>query len=190
MAPCGYPTARCGLRSNSLQDAGASARVKLLDGLYPPRLIASLRELGLVLVSEHPLQLLPLDYAALPDRSSIGARPALGKADEDAWRALSGIADPAPAGAHDWLMIWDGEVAAAARFGAVGGRAARLNRWRGVGAAEEPTIARLLLTAACASSALGADLLFGETASADERASLLALGFRDTGAVLTFEEVS
>jgi hypothetical protein len=45
----------------------------------------------------------------------------------------------------------------------------------------------LLLTAACASPALGVDLLFAEADDPAERELLRELGFRDSGAVLTLE---
>jgi hypothetical protein len=92
-----------------------------------------------------------------------------------------------PPGTRDWLLSWDGEPVAAARFGAAGGRAARLIVWRGVGPADDPAQATLLLTAACASPALGVDLLFAEADDPAERDVLRGLGFRDSGAILTLE---
>ena len=171
----------------ALQELGGPARLRLLDGLYPPAFVAAMRGLGLAVKDERPMLLRPLDLNTLPAGATLSARPVLLHADSEQWSGLAGPqAAPTP-GARDWLLSWNGEAVGAARFGAPGGRAARLMLWRGVGPAEDPAQTILLLTAACAAPALGADLLFAEADDPAERAALRDLGFRDSGAVLTLE---
>ena len=172
-----------------LQAAGGRPRVQLLDGLYPPAFLASLGRLGLRLATEEPLLLLPLRFDRDIPPVELSARPVLTADDSGAWSRLAGDQPPLAPGAVDWLIGLNGVLVGAARFGAVGARAARLHVWRGAGPAESPDLAELLLTAACASSALGVDLLFAQADLPDDRAALRALGFRDTGALLTFEAV-
>lgn len=181
------PDAQVRAALDELQAMGGPARLRLLDGLYPPAFLVAMRRLGLQLVEERQLLLWPLDFAGDHAGSELSARPVLGREDVRHWQQIMARRDSTPAGAQDWLMGWNGEMAGAARFGAVGGKAVRLADWRGTGAGEDPDRSALLLTAACAAPALGADLLFAEADDADSRALLREIGFRDTGSLLTLE---
>lgn len=174
---------------DALQAAGGVRRVRLVDGLYPPRFITALRALGLRLADERPLRLLALDEIERSTQARPDARPVLTEVDRARWEAFPGpFSDPSPPGARDWLMSIADADCAAARFGATGDRAMRLIGWSAIGPAQDPASARLLLEAVGAAPALGADLLFSEIDAKDDHAFFRALGFRETGAVLTFEE--
>lgn len=164
---------------DDLRAAGGVPRLRLVDGLYPPQFLDALRPLGLRMVSEHPLLLYPLDMTQA--FAGITARPALDPADRRVWLDLAGRPSSAAKGSSDWLIGHSG-LAAAARFGAPGGRAARLLIWQ-----TQPGVDPVPLFAAVG-SALAIDLLFVETDHPAERAALLELGFRDSGAVITYEE--
>jgi hypothetical protein len=170
-----------------LQAQGGPARLRLLDGLYPPAFLQAMRGLGLRVRDERPMLLCPLEIDAVPPGPTLSARPVELHANGRLGSASVGLQDAPPPGAHDWLLSWNGEPVGAARFGAPGGRAARLILWRCTGPAEDPAQAILLLAAACASPALGVDLLFAETDDPAERMVLREIGFRDSGAVLTME---
>lgn len=173
---------------DTLQASGGVKRVRLIDGLYPPRFMSAVRALGLRLVDERPLRLLALDESTGSGQTEWGARPVLDVPDRARWKAFPGQThDLLPPGVHDWLLSADGADCAAARFGAAGGRAARLIGWNATGPAQNPASARLLLEAAGASPALDIDLLFSEINADDDHAFFQALGFRETGAILTFE---
>ncbi len=165
---------------DELRAAGGTPRLRLVDGLYPPQFLDALRSHGLRMVSEQPLLLCPLDATqAIP---GVAARPALDPADRRAWLDLADGHSSAAKGSSDWLILRSDRFAAAGRFGAPGGRAARLLIWQA-----EPDAGQAQLFAAVALE-LAIDLLFVETDNPAERAALLELGFRDSGAVVTYEE--
>ncbi|MFN8378904.1 MAG: hypothetical protein U0452_09555 [Anaerolineae bacterium] len=182
------PDAQVRAALDELRGQGGPARLRLLDGLYPPAFLSAMRGLGLSVVAEQQLLLWPLDFEGDHAGAELSARPTLVREDVRKWQLITGMQDTPPPGAHDWLLGWNGEIAGAARFGATGGRAARLYAWHGTGAGESPLNASLLLTAACAAPALAADLLYAEAGDAENRALLREIGFRDSGSVLTWEE--
>lgn len=181
------PDAQVRAALDELQAMGGPARLRLLDGLYPPAFVAAMRGLGLHVVDERPLLLWPLDFAGDHSSAELSARPVLVREDARLWQRVTGIESARPSGAQDWLLGWNGEIAGGARFGAAGGRAARLGAWYGTGPGEDPRSAALLLTAACAAPALGVDLLFAEAGEFEGRSLLREIGFRDSGALLTLE---
>lgn len=172
---------------DELRAMGGPARLRLLDGLYPPAFLTAMSGLGLRVVEERPLLLWPLDFSDDHAVAELSARPVLVREDALLWQYVMETRDTPPPGAQDWLLGWNGEIAGAARFGAVGGRAARLIAWRGTGAGAAPLNAALLLTGACAAPALGVDLLFAEADEPEGRGLLREIGFRDSGALLTLE---
>lgn len=181
------PDAQVRAALDELRAMGGPARLRLLDGLYPPAFLTAMRGLGLRVVEERQLLLWPLDFTDDHTMAELTARPILVREDELFWQYVMELREPPPPGAQDWLLGWNGEIAGAARFGAVGGRAARLLAWQGTAAGEKPANAALLLTAACAAPALGVDLLFAHADELDGRVMLRELGFRDSGALLTLE---
>jgi hypothetical protein len=166
-----------------LQAAGGPRRLRLVDGLYPPAFLAALRASSLRLVDERPLQLLPLEAGAGETGVTTPARPVETARDRERWCTLTGISQLAPPGASDWLL-GAGEPLAAVRLGALSHHAARLLGW---GSAEAPDRAAHRLAGLRHSDPPGGDLLFRERDPAQANAEDAPPGFRDCGALLTFE---
>jgi hypothetical protein len=161
---------------DELQAAGGPYRLRLVDGLYPPAFVAALRAAGLRLVDERPLELLPLEAGDGAARLVESAQ------DRQRWQALTGIAQLPSPGASDWLLGAD--EAAAVRLGAPSHHAARLLGW---GSAEAPARGAQRLAGLRHADPPGIDLLFRERDLAQAQHADGMPGFRDCGALLTFE---